>query len=96
MIAKTLKLKNKKVTLGRREDQKSFVIQFKKLKDVDFDTDFDKYSETIIEGKIVKTTLCISSAAAVSLYHLLKSELNISDLAAFEIESGQNVFASEK
>lgn len=96
MRTKTVKLKNRRVTIGRRESDKSIFIQFKRIDNKVGEVFQDgKYSETEIDGKLVKTSICISEAAAVSLFFLLKSELNISDLLEFEKETGQNVFDLE-
>jgi hypothetical protein len=96
MRTKTVKLKNRRVIVGRRESDKSIFIQFKRIDNKISELFQDgKYSETEIDGKLVKTSICISGAAAVSLFFLLKSELNISDLIEFEKETGQKVFDSE-
>lgn len=95
MTTKTLKLKNKRVIVGRREPDNSIFLQFKKVdNEISEALQGVKYSETEIDGKLVKTSICISQAAAIALFFLLKSELNISDLLEFEKETGQNVFDS--
>lgn len=96
MTTKTLKLKNKRVIVGRRQSDNSIFLQFKKIdSEVGEALQGVKYSETEIDGKLVKTSICISQAAATALFFLLKSELNISELLEFEKETGQKVFDSE-
>lgn len=91
MITKKIKLKNRRVEVGRRKSDDSVFIQFSRLKEPD--DDIKKVSETEYIGKKVETRLLISQSAAVSLYYLLRAELNISDLHSFEKETGQKLLA---
>jgi hypothetical protein len=70
---RTIKLRNRRVTIGRGKRLVEFV-----------EAPINSYSETIIEGKLVTTKVIISKAAAVSLYHLLKNELTLSDMESFD------------
>jgi hypothetical protein len=80
---RTIKLRNRRVTIGRGISIGDIFIQFKRL--VEFvEAPINSYSETIIEGKLVTTKVIISKAAAVSLYHLLKNELTLSDMESFD------------
>jgi hypothetical protein len=88
MRTKGVKLKNRRVFVGRRESDDSICLFFKRLKSND---DINPYSATEIIGKIVETKLCISKAAAVSLYLTLRDTITIDDIVEFEKESGQKV-----
>lgn len=86
MRTNTLKLKNRRVIVGRKKDENICVI-FKRLRE----NEEKEVLHSKMNGKIVETVLNISKEAAVSLFFLLQNELNMRDLAAFEIDSKQNV-----
>lgn len=71
MTAKKVKLKNRRVELVRLEN-KDLAILFTRLDE---------------HRNITKTPLLLSPAGAVALYGLLRSELNLEDLSAFEADS---------
>lgn len=87
MRTNTLKLKNRRVIVGRKKDENICVI-FKRLREKE---EKEVLQSNIVDGKIVETVLNISKEAAVSLFFLLQNELNMRDLAAFEIDSKQTV-----
>lgn len=86
---KIVKLKNKRVAIGRGEKTKDILLHFTRLREND-DSEVT-YSHSKIIGKKVDTKLVISKAAAVTLFFLLKAELTISDIIEFEKESGNKV-----
>ena len=85
---KRIKLKNRRVEVGRRKDNSIF-IKFTRLKNIKDDSKQVLESKHI--GRKVETSFSISQSAAVSLFYLLRSELNIYDLHVFEKETGQKL-----
>lgn len=88
-VIKTIKLKNRRTSIGRGIKTDDVLIQFKRLRD---DNDKEEhYSNSTFEGKTVKTNVILSKSAAVAMYFLLRDELKLSDIVEFEKMSGQKV-----
>lgn len=86
---KTIKLKNRRTSIGRGIKTDDVLLQFKRLREID-DKE-EQYSNSVFNGKTVKTSIVLSKSAAVALYLLLKDELKLSDIVEFEKMSGQKV-----
>ena len=85
-----VKLKNRRVGLGRKSDG-GVCFVFTRLHD-----GTPEYFQTTVIGKKADTIINISKEAAVSLYFLLQNEITLKDLAAFEKDSGQKLIEIKK
>lgn len=85
-MAEQVKLKNRRVRVGRHEN--GIYLGFMRLRENEYDS--GSLLSTVTE-KTVTTELVITKAAAVSLYYLLQKELKLSDLVEFEKDSGQKI-----
>ncbi len=92
---RTIKLKNKRIILGRCEEDGSFLLRAKRLLDTESVMQ-GFYSESVIEGRKVTTSIILSKEGCVALYLLLGKELNIEDILEFEKSSGQKIINEEK
>jgi hypothetical protein len=86
---KTIKLKNRRTSIGRGIKTDNVLLQFKGLRNAE-DKE-EQYSNSVFYGKTVRTSVVLSKSAAVALYLLLKDELKLSDILEFEKMSGQKV-----
>jgi hypothetical protein len=86
---KTIKLKNRRTSIGRGIKTDNVLLQFKGLRNAE-DKE-EQYSNSVFYGKTVRTSVVLSKSAAVALYLLLKDELKLSDIVEFENMSGQKV-----
>lgn len=86
---KTIKLKNRRTSIGRGIKTDDVLLQFKRLRDSDEKE--EQYSNSVFNGKTVRTSVVLSKSAAVALYLLLKDELKLSDIVEFEKMSGQKI-----
>lgn len=87
---KTIKLKNRRTSIGRGIKTDDVLLQFRRLRDSE-DKE-EQYSSSVFVGKTVRTSVVLSKSAAVALYLLLRDELKLSDIVEFEKMSGQKVF----
>lgn len=86
---KIIKLKNRRTSIGRGIKTDDVLLQFKRLRDSDEKE--EQYSNSVFNGKTVRTSVVLSKSAAVALYLLLKDELKLSDIVEFEKMSGQKI-----
>ena len=73
MNGKTIKLKNKRVSVGRCENE-DIILEFRRIK--------EKFEQG--SSKVSITHLRLTPAAAVALYLLLGKECNIKDVVNYE------------